>query len=102
VIVQEGDIDDSFFIITTGSVGVSKEGKLLGVLNKGDCFGEMGYLNKIRRTATVVANEPVSMMKVNATLIEQVTSDCQLRFYRVFLRVLIDRLSKTTEMVVKA
>lgn len=94
VIVQEGDIDDSFFIITTGSVGVSKEGKLLGVLNKGDCFGEMGYLNKIRRTATVVANEPVSMMKVNATLIEQVTSDCQLRFYRVFLRVLIDRLSK--------
>lgn len=101
VIVSEGDIDDSFYIITAGVVEISKEGVQLGELSQGDCFGEMGYLNKIKRTATVIAKEPVSMMKVNATLIEQVTSDCQLRFYRVFLRVLIDRLSKTTEMAVK-
>ncbi|MEM7466901.1 MAG: serine/threonine-protein kinase [Pseudomonadota bacterium] len=101
VIVKEGDVDDSFFIITSGAVAVSKDGQTLGRLEKGDCFGEMGYLNKIKRTATVTAAEPVSMMKVNATLIEQVTSDCQLRFYRVFLRVLIDRLAKTTEMAVK-
>ena len=40
-------------------------------------------------------------MKVNSTLIEQVTSDCQLRFYKVFLKVLIERLSKTTEMMVR-
>ena len=100
-IVSEGDIDDSFFIITAGAVEVSKDGQTLGRLEKGDCFGEMGYLNKIKRTATVTATEPVSTMKVNATLIEQVTNDCQLRFYRVFLRVLIDRLAKTTEMAVK-
>ena len=100
-IVSEGDIDDSFFIITSGAVEVSKDGQTLGRLEKGDCFGEMGYLNKIKRTATVTATEPVSTMKVNATLIEQVTNDCQLRFYRVFLRVLIDRLAKTTEMAVK-
>ena len=73
----------------------------MGDLNEGDCFGEMGYLNKIKRTATVTAKVPVSLMKVNSTLIEQVTAECQLRFYKVFLRVLIDRLSKTTEMVVK-
>jgi hypothetical protein len=41
-------------------------------------------------------------MKVNSTLIEQVTTDCQLRFYKVFLRVLIDRLSATTSMMVKS
>ena len=101
IIVREGDIDDSFFIIIAGSVEVSKDGRVLGELQKGDCFGEMGYLNKIKRTATVTAREPVSTMKVNATLIEQVTNDCQLRFYRVFLRVLIDRLAKTTEMAVR-
>jgi len=33
-------------------------------------------------------------------LIEQVTADCQLRFYKVFVRVLIERLSRTTERVV--
>lgn len=101
VIVKEGEVDDSFFIIIAGAVAVSKEGQELGTLSQGDCFGEMGYLNKIKRTATVTARQPVSLMKVNATLIEQVTSDCQLRFYRVFLRVLIDRLSRTTEMVIK-
>ena len=75
--------------------------QVIGTLQKGDCFGEMGYLSKIKRTATVTAKEPVSTIKVNATLIEQVSSDCQLRFYRVFLRVLIDRLAKTTAMAVR-
>jgi len=77
-----------------------QQGEEVGELVEGDCFGEMGYLSKIKRTATVTAQVPVSLMKVNATFIEQVTADCQLRFYKVFLRVLIDRLSKTTEMVV--
>ena len=100
-IVTEGDVDDAFFIITAGKVSVSKEGHSLGVLKTGDCFGEMGYLNRIKRTATVTATSPVSLMKINSNLIEQVTAECQLRFYRVFLRVLIDRLSATSQMVVR-
>ena len=102
IIVKEGDIDDAFFIITAGRVEISKEGQILDELNEGDCFGEMGYLNRMKRTATVTAKVPVSLMKVNTTLIEQVTAECQLRLYKVFLRVLIDRLSKTTEMMVKS
>ena len=101
IIVKEGDIDDAFFIITAGCVEISKEGQALGEITQGDCFGEMSYLNKIERTATVTAKVPVSLMKINSTLIEQVTADCQLRFYKVFLRILIERLTKTTEMVVK-
>ena len=100
-IVIEGDVEDSFFIIITGDVNVTKQNSFVGKLTEGDCFGEMGYLNRIKRTATVTANGPVSLMKVNSTLIEQVTSDCQLRFYKVFLKTLIDRLSKTTEMMVR-
>ena len=100
-IVTEGDVEDSFFIIITGDVNVTKQNSFVGKLTEGDCFGEMGYLNRIKRTATVTANGPVSLMKVNSTLIEQVTSDCQLRFYKVFLKTLIDRLSKTTEMMVR-
>ena len=58
----------------------------------------MGYLNKIKRTASIIAIGRVALMKVNSTLIEQVSRDCQLRFCKVFLRVLIDRLSVTTEI----
>lgn len=102
VIVREGDVEDSFFIIISGNVKVHKQGSYIGDLREGESFGEMGYLNRIKRTATVTANAPVALMKVNSTLIEQVTADCQLRFYRVFLKTLIDRLSRTTAMVAKA
>ncbi len=101
VLVREGDVDDALFIITAGSVDVSKEGVPLHSLGEGDCFGEMGYLNKSRRTATVTATGPLAVMKVNPTLLEQVTVDCQLRFYKVFMRVLSERLSRTTERVVR-
>ena len=102
IIVTEGDVEDSFFIIIAGDVIVTKQDSFVGKLREGDCFGEMGYLNRIKRTASVTANGRVSLMKVNSTLIEQVTSDCQLRFYKVFLKTLIDRLSKATEMMVRS
>ena len=102
VIIKEGDVDDAFFIITAGSVLVSKGGQRLSELHQGDCFGEMGYLSRIKRSATVTATKPASLMKVNSNLIEQVTPECQLRFYKVFLRVLVDRLSSTNEMAVRS
>ncbi|MBI4692780.1 MAG: protein kinase [Gammaproteobacteria bacterium] len=101
LIIREGDVDDSFYIISAGNVVVTKQGTPIGRLREGDCFGEMGFLNKIRRTATIRADGPVSLLKVNATLIEQVSQECQLRFCRVFLRVLTERLQKTTEMMVR-
>jgi serine/threonine-protein kinase len=62
----------------------------------------MGYLSRGRRTATVTADGPVALLEVNAKLMEQVSTDCQLRFCKVFLKVLIERLARTTEMMVRA
>jgi hypothetical protein len=45
-----------------------------------------------RRTATIKAETPVSVLRVSSTLLEQVSAACQLRFNRVFLRALISRL----------
>ncbi len=100
-VVVEGEVDDSFFIIVDGDVSVSKLAQPVGQLHGGDCFGEMGYLSRIKRTATVKADGPLSLIKINANLIEQVSADCQLRFYKVFLKALIDRLARTTEMVAR-
>lgn len=100
-IIVEGDIDDAFYIITSGSVAVHKENQVIGRLERGACFGEMGYLSKTHRTATITAADRVQLMKINATLIEQVSVDCQLHFSQVFLRTLVKRLSDTTSMVVE-
>ncbi len=99
-IIIEGDIDDSFYVIVSGAVEVRKQGQPVGTLEAGDCFGEMGYLEKAERSASIVAKERMQLMKLNATLMEQVSLECQLHFSKIFLRTLVQRLSRTTRMVV--
>ena len=101
-VVTEGELDDSFYIIVSGEVEVSKNGRVLGKLAKGDCFGEMGFMSNTERSATVVTKNGVSLMRVNAMLIEQASLQCQLRFHKVFLKSLIQRLSRTSDMAVTA
>ena len=98
-IIVEGDMDDCFYIIVNGSVDVMKNGAVIRSLDKGDCFGEMGYLAKTKRTATIKSPDHTSLMKINSTVISQVSLNCQVRFLKVFLRTLIHRLSATTEKI---
>lgn len=100
-IIREGDIDDSFYIIVSGKVDVAKNDKVIGQLAEGDCFGEMGYISKTQRTATVSSSNGVAVLRVNSTLMEQASVECQLRFHKVFLRTLIERLTRTSEEVVR-
>jgi eukaryotic-like serine/threonine-protein kinase len=95
-IIAEGEIDHAFYILALGSAEVRKGKKLLHMLQKGDCVGEIGFLTGVKRTATVVATSKVLALKVNATLMEKVSRDCQLRFYKVFTETLIYRLSVTS------
>tara|TARA_R110000782_G_scaffold61114_11_gene126051 strand:+ start:6075 stop:7367 length:1293 start_codon:yes stop_codon:yes gene_type:complete len=98
-IIVEGDMDDCFYIIVNGSVDVMKNASVIRSLHKGDCFGEMGYLAKTKRTATIKSPDHTSLMKINSTVISQVSLNCQVRFLKVFLRTLIHRLSATTEKI---
>ena len=94
-IVREGEIDDRFYIIVTGSVIVESNGNSLGKLGNGDCFGETSYVHGAKRQASIKADGPVTILRVSSTLMEQVSSSCQLRFNKVFLRALITRLQGT-------
>lgn len=98
-IIIEGELDDCFYIIISGSVSVWKHHMSIRVLEKGDCFGEMGYLAKTKRTASIKSNGSTSLLKINSTVISQVSLNCQVRFLKVFLRTLIHRLSVTTEKI---
>ena len=95
-IIVEGELDDCFYIIIEGEVGVLKNDRSIRLLGVGDCFGEMGYLAKTERTATIQALSKTALVKVNSTVISQVSLNCQVRFLKVFLRTLIHRLSMTT------
>jgi serine/threonine protein kinase len=98
-VVAEGDLEDSFYIIIAGEVAVKKREKTLSRLGQGDCFGEMGYLGKTKRTATIQAIKDTILMKINALSTEMVSADTQLRFYRVFSKTLIQRLARASEIL---
>ncbi len=91
-IVREGEMDDRFYIIVSGQASVEANGNRIGELENGDCFGETSYVRGAKRTASIRARGPVTILRVSSTLMEQVSSSCQLRFNKVFLRSLITRL----------
>jgi serine/threonine protein kinase len=91
-IVKEGEMDDRFYIIVSGNCTVERHGRAVGILSGGECFGETSYVQGAKRTATIRAAGPVTVLKVSSTLLEQVSSSCQLRFNQMFLRALIARL----------
>jgi CRP-like cAMP-binding protein len=91
-IVKEGEMDDCFYIIVEGEVGVKSGGRTVGHLRTGDGFGETGYLQSAKRSATILAESDVTVLRVRSTLLEQASAACQLQFNKVFLRTLIRRL----------
>ena len=91
-IVREGEVDDRFYIVVSGAVKVTANGNNLGRMSNGDCFGETSYVRGAKRQASIQADGQVTILRVSSTLMEQVSSDCQLRFNKVFLRQLITRL----------
>jgi eukaryotic-like serine/threonine-protein kinase len=100
-VILEGDIGQAFYIIVHGSALVTKSGRLLNTLKTGDCFGEMSYINSTptRRSATISASTPLTLVKIKADLLDQLSDGCQLRFNKMFLRTLVERLSRTNSML---
>jgi len=91
-IVREGEIEDRFYVIVNGRVNVEANSTVVGSLEAGECFGEVSNTKNRKLTSTVMADEPVTVLSVSATLLEQTSTECQLRFNKVFLRSLILRL----------
>eukprot|EP01038_Epipyxis_sp_PR26KG_P013978 gene13978-18747_t len=55
VILQQGDIGDSFFLIASGEVSVTVNHIVVATLQSGSFFGEMSLLSNEKRSATVAA-----------------------------------------------
>jgi eukaryotic-like serine/threonine-protein kinase len=98
-IVHEGEIDPTFYVIVEGTVAVLKGTRNIIQLRAGDCFGEMALLSGRKRSATIVADSAVTVVKLRGTVIDRTSVNCQLRFQRNFLTALIERLELATEQI---
>jgi CRP-like cAMP-binding protein len=69
VILKGGEVGDSVFLISSGSVQITLQGtegpsRPLATVQAGEIFGEMAVLERQPRSATVVASESCVLLEV--------------------------------------
>jgi hypothetical protein len=101
VIIREGDIDQSVYLIVNGHFEVMKREKAIAELTRGEIIGEIAFLAERKRTATVKAKGAGSLLRITSNQIEQASNTCQIQFHRKFIATLINRLVSTTEQLAK-
>lgn len=61
-LARQGEFAYEFFVIQDGNAEVTQDGTKVRDLGPGDFFGEIGLLESERRTASVVAQSPMSLI----------------------------------------
>jgi len=95
VIFSDGEEGQTLFVLASGTVKVLKQGRLLNLLHKGDCFGEMANFTnrKFTRTTDVVAKTDATLIEIKLTVLERTSAECRYQFSDSFLRMLVKRLA---------
>ena len=92
----EGQTGDFFCLLASGEVKVIKQGKLLNILNTGECFGEMAYISRASgsmRSADVVALSDSRVITIHNADLDRASDVCRHKFDRAFMAILVERLS---------
>ncbi len=95
VLMKEGESGTYFCILAEGQIKVTKKGKLLNVLNAGECFGEMAYLQKEgqRRGADVTVMTDTKIISIPTDKLDRASDACRHHFDRAFMEILVERLT---------
>jgi serine/threonine protein kinase len=95
IVFSDGDEGDSLFVLAHGTVKVLKQGRLLNLLHKGDCFGEMANFaeKQSTRTTDVYAKTAVTLIEIKITVLEKTSAECRYQFSDALLRLLVKRLN---------
>ena len=100
-IIEEGKIGNNLFIITSGEVVVSKNGKEINRMKAGDCFGEIGYLDEVRhlRSSSVTATTALELIEVEGKSLRLSSDGLQSRFSKALLTLLVKQMRNTDQML---
>ena len=95
VLIQEGDTSDRIFLVKFGTfnVMVKKDGRTtkVGEVSDGQLVGEMAFIDKKPRSATVVATSRAEVFVVSQESFQK-RFDAQPEWFQKFITTMMDRL----------
>jgi serine/threonine protein kinase len=94
VILRESTPGNSFFFLAKGQAKVTLQGRLLNMVNEGECFGEMAWIHGAndRRHATVESLTELVLAEFAADSLGGMSVGAQLHLTRALVRNVVDRL----------
>jgi eukaryotic-like serine/threonine-protein kinase len=94
VVLKESTPGSSFFFLAKGQAKVTLQGRLLNMVNEGECFGEMAWIHGAddRRHATVEALTELVLAEFAADSTAGMSVGAQLHLTRALVRNVVDRL----------
>ncbi len=103
-IVTEGEAGSSLYFLASGQAKVLRQGRLLNVLNAGECFGDMAYVKEdgAPRQATVEALSDVILAEFYPSVIQKTSPVCQLQLTKAILDSVVDRLALANQRLAKS
>lgn len=75
VLFKEGKDADGMYILVRGNIRVTIKNELIDVLGPGSTIGEVAALNKNKRTATVTAESPITVLWISSKGLKQLIED---------------------------
>jgi CRP-like cAMP-binding protein len=106
-ILKQGQSETWFYILLSGQVKISKNGKDVTLLsNKGEIFGEMGAMDCSLRSASAYAVTNTVCLATDMFYLENLTGNDKTAFgyvlYRLLAEILSRRLRQTTDAMIKS
>lgn len=96
VLVDQGDPGTECFVIVSGTAGVYVRGEYVATSTPGSLIGEVALIDHRPRTATVVADSELSVLRFDSEAFRVLLEEMPKASERIFatLRERLDRLSE--------
>jgi hypothetical protein len=100
-IIEEGNVGNNLFIITSGQVVVTKNSKEINRMGSGSCFGEIGYLDEVKhlRSSSVTATTSLELIEIEGKSLRRASDGLQSRFSRALLTQMVAQMRNADQLI---
>lgn len=83
VLMRQGDYATDLVGIEEGTAEVRRDDETIATLSEGDVFGEMGLVDRVKRTASVVSTSPMRLVKLTHWDVRRLPEETRRRLEQV-------------------